>query len=407
MDQHQRFFPLIEKKEKNSYQKIGSHARKEKMSGSIFKEFSHFFRFFWKTPTQKKSIVFYAEHSGYYPYFHGTIQQLTHTDKTPICYVTSDHSDPILSTNNPFITPFYLKKLLPLFMILVNTKVFVMTLTDLHQFHLRRSINPVHYLYLFHALVSTHMMYREGAFDHYDSIICCGPHQVDEIRKREKQEGLNQKKLINGGYYRLEQIWQQHQNLVKNAPKQKTILIAPSWGEHNIVKTCGKKLVQQILEQTEYHVILRPHPETKKQSPELLQEYKTLFENNSRFTLEESIATNNSLLQANLLITDLSGIALEYAFGTQKPVLFIDLPYKIKNPNFKKLEFEPLELAIRSEIGAIVAPEQIDSVVDTINQLIQNQTYYETKITNLRNKHVYEFGNSSHVTANYIRELCS
>lgn len=373
---------------------------------SFFKELAPFTRFFFKTPKEKKEIIFYAEHAGYFPYFHGAIDELTKQQQTPICYVTSDPQDPILKTKNNLITPFYIKKFLPLFMTLVNTKVFVMTLTDLHQFHLRRSVNPVHYVYMFHAMVSTHMMYREGAFDNYDTILCCGPHHVEEIRKREKDTGLKNKKLINGGYYRLEQVWEEYNTQEKKSPEQtKTVLIAPSWGEHNIVKTCGKKLIENILENTVYSVILRPHPEIKKHMPKLLQEYQNLFGSNDRFTLETSVATNKSMLKADLLITDLSGIALEYAFGTERPTLFIDLPYKIKNKNYKDFGIEPLELGIRSDIGSVVSPENIDTVYKTITHMIKNQKNYKTKINELRNKHVFEFGNSSQIAAQTILDV--
>ena len=71
-------------------------------------------------------------------------------------------------------------------------------------------------MYLFHALVSTHMMYRYGAFDHYDSILCVGPHQVAEIRKHEEINKLSPKRLIEAGYYRLERIYQSYQKYLQN-----------------------------------------------------------------------------------------------------------------------------------------------------------------------------------------------
>lgn len=376
------------------------------MTMSIFKEFSNLITFF-KLPKEKKSIVFYAEHGGYFAYLEGVVKALTEDHKTPICYVTSYPSDPILQTTNPLITPLFFKKLLPWFMMLVNTKVFVMTLTDLHQFHLRRSINPVHYVYMFHALVSTHMMYREGALDHYDTILCCGPHHIEEIRKREKNLNLKKKNLVNGGYYRLEKICEQWGKITpaRLASQEKTILIAPSWGEHNIVKTCGKKLIRNILANAEYNLILRPHPETVRQESALLKEYEEEFGNNPRFTLETSVATNTSMLKADLLITDLSGIALEYAFGTERPVLFVDLPYKIKNPNYKELGIEPLEISIRSEIGKIISPEEIDNVYEHIKNSLHNEALRQQKTALLRKKWVFELGNSSEIAAKTIKEL--
>ena len=57
---------------------------------------------------------------------------------------------------------------------------------DLNNFELKRSINPVHYVYLFHTLGSTHMVDHDNSYDHYDTILCAGPHQKKEIQIREK-----------------------------------------------------------------------------------------------------------------------------------------------------------------------------------------------------------------------------
>jgi YidC/Oxa1 family membrane protein insertase len=365
---------------------------------NFFTELAHFFRFFLKT--QNKDIVFYSENKSYFPYLEGAIEEIVENHKKPVCYITSDKNDPILRTKNELIQTFYVKKLLSIFMTLVNSKIFVMTLTDLNNFHLRRSINKVHYVYIFHALVSTHMMYREGAFDNYDTIICCGPHHVKEIRKREKQENIKSKNIICGGYYRLEKIWDEFkkQNFLDKKDK-KTILIAPSWGEQNIVKSCGKKLIETLLDKTNFRIILRPHPEITKSMPEILKEYEDIFGGNERFILERSIATNKSMLEADLLITDLSGIALEYAFGTERPVIFIDLPYKIKNKNFEKLKICPLELEIREKIGTVISPEKIDFIHEQIEKLLSSK---KEKIIKLREEYVYNFGKSSKITADYI-----
>lgn len=131
----------------------------------FLKEISHFYRFFWKTPQEEKKIIFYAEHDGYYPYFEGLIEELIKKNKRTICYITSSINDPILKSSRSGIKTFYLKTLLPFFMIFVKCKVFIMTLPDLNQFHIKRSVNPVHYIYVFHSLVSTHMAYLSGAFD--------------------------------------------------------------------------------------------------------------------------------------------------------------------------------------------------------------------------------------------------
>ena len=82
----------------------------------------------------------------------------------------------------------------------------VLTMLDLHNFHLKRSLHPVRYVYVFHSMGSTHMVDHANSYDHYDSLFCVGPHHVAEIRRREELHGLPPKHLFAHGYPRLERL---------------------------------------------------------------------------------------------------------------------------------------------------------------------------------------------------------
>lgn len=374
---------------------------------SLLREIRDFFRYCWKTPKKEKEIVFYSEHEGYYVNFEGLINELTGKHNQTLCYITSDPDDPILQKSDPGIKSFYFNKLLPLLMGHINCKVFVMTMTELNQYLLKRSINPVHYVYVFHALVSTHMMYNYGAFDNYDAVLCVGPHQIKEIRKYEEQAQVPAKKLVKAGYYRLERIYEAYQKYSQQkgtAVGKGTILIAPSWGPANVLESVGMRLVDILLKEG-YEVIVRPHPETVRRSPELLTQFFTKFGDNKNFILERSVSTDDSILRADVLICDCSGIALEYAFGTERAVLFLDVPRKIQNERFEELGLEPLELSLRPEIGVVISPEELESVPRVISNLIAARENYKEKISKLREKYVYAFGQSSEIGAQYIVDI--
>ena len=373
----------------------------------FLKEISDFCRFFWKTPKDEKKIVFYAEHEGYWPNFEGIIEELTEKNSQTICYITSDPTDPVLQHSNPKIKTFYIKKLLTYFMLFVKCKAFVMTMPDLNQFYIKRSVNPVHYVYVFHSMVSTNMAYLQGAFDYYDSMLCVGQYQIDEIRKFEKLHNLPEKQLVLSGFHRLEKVYNSYQKYLegKSSDSQKTtILIAPSWGPDNVIESCGERLTKLLLEKG-YEVIVRAHPETVRRSPKLLDAIDKQFRDNPGFKLERSVANYDSILKADVLICDLSGIVLEYAFGTERPVLFLDVPYKIRNKNYKELGIEPLELVARSKIGITISPEKLESVPETIEKLKSEKGEYKERIVKLREENIYAFGNASEIGAKHIIEL--
>ena len=364
----------------------------EKAVVNLLKEIADFHRFFQRTPKAQKVIVFYAEHQDYYPYFEGLIRELLDGHSQTLCYITSDPDDPILQSPELGIRTFYLNKLLPFFMAFVNCRVFVLTLTDLNQFHLRRSINPVHYVYVFHSLVSTHMIYRFGAFDYYDSILCVGPHQIKEIRKQEELYSLKPKSLVETGYYRLERLHKAYSEYNKGSDEI-SVLVAPTWGASNLMEICGEELFRILLD-GDYKITLRLHPETVKRHRYLIRD---------NILLETSVGNMDSLINADILITDWSGIGMKYAFGTERPVIFIDTPRKVNNPKYEELGIEPVESFLRDKIGVIVSPESLDTIPEVIYDLILNRSAYRKGIIELRRKHVYAFGHSAEIGARYIR----
>jgi len=332
---------------------------------------------------ERKDVVVYVENRNYYPYLEGLIHQLNGN----VSYVTSDLEDPYLHKPDAF----YLNRLLHAFMAVANCKVFVMTMTDLNSFHIRRSFQPVHYAYVFHSLVSTHMIYRQEAFDHYDSILCVGLHQVEEIRRREELYGLKPKRLIEAGYYRLERLYEAYRKYRKSDDRT-TVLVAPTWGPSNLLGVCGKELIESLVSEG-YKVILRLHPETVK---------RHRFLDYENVTLETSVVNMDSLVEADVLITDWSGIGLKYAFGTERPVVFIDTPPKVRNTNYKELGIEPIEMSLRDKIGVVVSPNEVSSVPRVISELLTKGADYKERIIELREKYVFNFGCSAEVGADYI-----
>jgi len=360
----------------------------------FFREMADFFLFFWGTKIEDRAIVFYAEHRDYFPYFEGILARLVNRHNQHLCYITSDIGDPMLQDRNPNIRVYYLNRLLPVFMAIVNCRVLVMTLTDLNQFHLRRSINPVHYVYVFHSLVSTHMIYRFGAFNNYDSILCVGPHQVREIRRCEALYELKPKNLVEAGYYRLERLRDDFSRYSKDGVAV-SVLVAPTWGVSSLLEVCGEKLLK-VLSGRGYNITLRLHPETVKR-----QEYKAW----DGIPLETSVGNMDSLIEADVLITDWSGIGLKYAFGTERPVVFIDTPPKVNNPRYKELGIEPVESFLRDKVGVVVSPDELDTLPEVIDDLVRDSATYRKKIAKLRGEYVYALGHSAEIGVDYIMEV--
>ena len=95
------------------------------------------------------------------------------------------------------------------------------------------------------------------------------------------------------------------------------------------------------------------------------------------------------------MISDWSGAALEYSFGLNKPVIFLDLPKKINNPSYKDIDVIPLEVSIREDIGVVA------SVDDITPSLITSLPYGKVN----PNKYVFNVGKSDFYGVKYILDM--
>jgi len=360
-----------------------------------------------KLSQAERSIIFYAENKASMNHFRLLIRELTEKMNLQICYVTSVKNDPILSSKSQKILPFYIGDgtARTKFFSTLKAKILVMDMPDLGTFHIKRSDEyPVHYVYIFHSMYSVHSYLRKGAIDNYDTIFCVGPHHVREIRETEKTYGLKPKKLINYGYGRLDTLLQTKANSQPNNSKD-LIVIAPSYGDNNLLEKCGTKLID-ILLKSNFRVMLRPHLRTLRDSTKLMDSIKENFGKNPNFILEKGVITFDSLNNSLCMISDWSGISLEYAFTFERPVIFIDVPKKVLNPNSGDISLETIEVSIRNKVGHVVSPNNLEEIPPLIADLDKNNQNIDKQIREIRAKTVYNIGKSAKFGAEYIKQLC-
>ena len=355
-----------------------------------------------------RSIVFYAENKASMNHFKSLIDELTESLGREICYITSNRSDPILTTKNNKIHTFYVGSGTARDKLFLSLKadVLVTDMPDLETYHIKRSkTHPVHYVYVFHSMFSIHSYLRKGALDNYDTIFCVGRHHVNEIRETEKVYGLKSKNLINYGYGRLDTLLQERENFQRiNHNTKDLIIIAPSYGNNNLLEKCGLGLTD-ILLKLNFKVMLRPHFITLRDSTKLIDSIKEKFGKNRNFVLERDIIPSDSFHNSLFMISDWSGISLEYAFALERPVLFVDVPKKINNPDFEKIHCEIIETNIRREIGYVISPNELERIPEKINSLLQNLDKFRKKIRKIRSKTVFNIGKSAIMGAKHIIKI--
>ena len=356
----------------------------------------------------ERSIVFYAENEASMNHFRTLIFELTERMNFQICYITSVKNDQILSSKNKNILSFYIGEgaARTKFFLTLRAKILVMDMPDLDRYHIKRSkAYPVHYIYLFHSMFSIHSYLRKGALDNYDTIFCVGSHHVNELRTTEKLYGLKPKTIINYGFGRLDTLLQEKEKFAKPDSNLKDlILITPSYGDENLLEKCGIELIDTLLK-SNFRVLLRPHFRTLRDSKELIDSIKNKFEKNPSFIFEDGVIPPEYFHNSICMISDWSGISMEYAFTFERSVIFIDVPKKILNPDADDLPLEPIEISIRKKIGHIVSTNNIREIQNIINNLNNNTEDFKKQLKLIRQNTVFNISTSSKMGANYIEKL--
>ena len=358
----------------------------------------------------ERDVVFYSENENSMLIFKSLISELTNKHNLNICYVTSSKDESILKKPNNKIKSFFIGDgvVRTKFFLNLKAKILIMTMPDLETFHIKKSkVYPVHYVYLFHSMVSTHLVYRRSAFEHFDSIFCVGNYQLDEIRSTEKLYDLKPKNLIRYGYSHLDNLLEKYSKrilLPKNNENKLHILLAPSWSDDGLFENISEKVIDILLREG-YKVTFRPHPMTQKKSKKKIDRMTEKFSKNESFLLEQNIFNFDSFLLSDIMITDWSGAALEFAFAFEKPVLFIDVPKKINNPEYEKIPQVPIEVSIREKIGKIILPTDLELIPNEIKMLYGQTKELRDKITKIRNELIFNVGESKKDGAEEIIKL--
>jgi YidC/Oxa1 family membrane protein insertase len=357
-----------------------------------------------------RQFVFYSQGAEDWVHLEPVIEALLRRIPGRICYVSSTSDDPGLSWNPGRIHGFavgfgWIRTHL---LNHLEADLLICTMPDLDTFHIKRSSRTGHYCYIHHSMISAHMGYRPGAFDHFDSIFCTGPHHLKEIRALEESRQTRPKRLVPHGYGRIDSLILAA-GTRRDAPDPEldgplTILVAPSWGKNGLLETCAEPLLKALLKMNS-KVVVRPHPQTWKHAPEAIRLIRRWMVDHPCIHLEASVANLDSILDADLMITDWSGVGFEFALSRLKPAIFIDVPPKVNNPDYGLLDVEPLECTYREEVGRVVPIEALDELPRYIRSLLEEEGAFQSRIASFRDQALFNLGRSGEMGAQQLIEI--
>ncbi len=359
------------------------------------------FRFYFARQEHKHLIVF-VEGLWARPHLLPVLREYTVRTGKNVAWLTSSMEDRCTPFDIDGIEPFYLGTGIARALVIngLHADLFVTTTPDFGLYQLKRSPLVKRFVYIHHSPASMHSIYNAGAFDDFDTIFCVGPHHMTEALAIARQRSRSAQELIAHGYGKLDDLIAKCRDL--SEPLERSVLLAPTWGDQAILEKFGEELIGALIEKG-YRTTVRPHPMTIRRHPALIKRIQAHHAANPLFYLDTNSASSESLSSANLLITDWSGVAIDYAFAFERPVIFVDMPRKIRNQDFHLYELPTVEDAIRSRIGVVV-PQEIYRIVSAVEQALEENEQCGPTATQF-DEFIFNIGSSAEIGAKALMRL--
>lgn len=277
----------------------------------------------------------------------------------------------------------------------IEAVLFVTTTPQLDVMTFRRSPRVLHYAIVQHALGESRFV-RPYAYDYYDSVLCCGPILKANIRRMEQIRESRKKDLYETGLPHYGEMLKIACQLLPRSGKP-VVLIAPSWGPLSMFEAFGTSFVKAIAQC--FRVIVRPHPQMKVSQSSLYAEILALED----VEVNTDRTPMHALSQAQILLSDISGIAHEFAFIFQRPVVVIDREMQTGG-------FEGELLGGSSELKqqcasfvVPVPPAEIGRIAAHLERVLANHS--ESKLQEVRSRLVYNFDHAGDVAARQLEHI--
>ena len=325
---------------------------------------------------KKIPLVIFSDGKQYWKVFAPICKELSARGQE-VVYYTMSEDDPALSANLPGMTAEFIGEDNRAFTKLnfLKANVVFSTTPGLDVYQWKRSKDVDFYVHIPHA-PNDITLYRMFGIDYYDSILLSGDYQVKQIRQMEAKRELPAKDLKLVGIPYMDDMAARLDSVGAAEPHERTVLLAPSWGDSALFGVYGGKIIEKLLE-TGYHVIVRPHPQSFKSEKELMDKLMEKFPNSDKLEWNRDSDNFEVLRRSDILISDFSGVTFDFSLIYDKPVIYT-------TPNFDLGPYdawwmdEPLwTTTILPHIGAELTEDKMDSLKELIDTCIEDPRYAE------------------------------
>ncbi len=348
----------------------------------------------WKLDSFNKLATFYVEAAEEWNALSAMVLRLTIAQKRPVTYLTADPTDPVLNMGLNNLNAFYVGNGIVRRQILatLKSKVVVMTKPHLDAFKLPKSRWVPEYILVLPNLCSVHTQYTTKQLKMFTTILCAGPHQIVEIK-----ELMGNKKIdaLAHGSSNIDMTLERVRRIPKEADGKFGTTVLVSGQSQKFYSKVEPSIVRVLLSsdfRVKFHV-----PYDLKNRQKIVKDYQLRYEREPAFQLSTNETTQALLSSSHALVTDTSPIGYEFALGTLRPTLFMDIPLEFRSKSLENRR--PFELALREDVGRVVSLKDVGMIPKYVEELLEDARRLEGRQRQLRESVLFNPGHSATMAA--------
>lgn len=326
---------------------------------------------------EKIPFVIFSDDKRYWNVFEPICREFDRRG-TDVVYMTASPDDPALESSYEHIKGEFIGKNNRAFarMNFLNAGIVLSTTPGLDVYQWKRSKDVQYYVHIQHAAYGIRT-YRMFGTDYYDAVMVSGEYQEKEIRELESIRNLREKELVKAGIPYMDEMVKRLQAAPQETGgHERTVLLAPSWGESAIFQKYGGSIIEALLK-TGYHIIVRPHPQSFTSEKEILEKIMQEYPESDQLEWNRDNDNFQVLRRADILISDFSGVMFDFSLVYDKPVIYTDTEFDSSPYDAWWLTTPDWSFGILPRIGRKLTIDNLDSLKEMIDECIQEPRYAE------------------------------
>lgn len=345
-------------------------------------------------------FVIFSDDKRYWSIFEPICREMDKRGKD-VVYMTASEDDPALENTFEHIKAEYIGSENKAFAKLnfLKATIVLSTTPGIDVYQWKRSKEVKYYVHIPHA-ASEITLYRMFGIDYYDAILLSGQYQADDIRNLEKLRNLPEKELVKVGIPYMDKMIAR---LKKEGPApqhERTVLLAPSWGQSAIFSVYGGKILDVLLK-TGYHIIVRPHPQSFKSEKELLDKLMKEYPDSQQLEWNRDTDNFEVLRRSDILISDFSGVIFDFALVYDKPVIYTDPKFDTSLYDAWWLKTPLWTTTALPRLGRELTEDNMDHLKELIDSCLTDAQYAEGR-SQVKKETWEHIGEGAERTADYL-----